>query len=267
MDDASDPSDANDGAGEAATTAALVGATGGAGTTRLCVEVAATLARDGREVAVLDAAFATQGIEQYVGGHVERDVTRLVRDDDADPREHGLRVPTDAPGEVRAWPAYAAFEGIARAKTTDAAQRFAELLAALAETADHVLVDVPPVASNQAVAAVTSVERVGLVAPASDRGIDARQRLRGRLTDVGAGVDHTVANEGPVPADAVVDDDADVHVPTADVAAVTAAPVCDDPADEPFAAAVAALTADLFDATLELPSDEDAGLVGGLLGG
>jgi len=265
MDDGRDDSD---GAPEAATTAALVGATGGAGTTRLCVEAAATLARDGRAVAILDAAFATQGIEQYVGGHVERDVTRLVRDgdDDADPREHGLAVPTDAPGEVRAWPAYAAFEGIARAKATDAARRFEDLLGTLAGTADHVLVDVPPVASNQAVAAVTTAERVGLVAPASDRGIDARQRLRGRLTDVGAGVDHTVANEGPVPADALVEDDGDVRVPTADAAAVTAAPVCDDPADEPFAAAVAALAADLFDADLDLPTDEDAGLVGGLLG-
>ena len=35
---------------------ALVGAVGGAGTTRLCVEFAATLARDDRDVAVFDAA-------------------------------------------------------------------------------------------------------------------------------------------------------------------------------------------------------------------
>jgi Flp pilus assembly CpaE family ATPase len=44
-----------------ATTAALVGATGGAGTTRLTLETADLLAREGHAVAVFDAAFATQG--------------------------------------------------------------------------------------------------------------------------------------------------------------------------------------------------------------
>ncbi|OYR95948.1 cell division inhibitor, partial [Halorubrum sp. E3] len=44
-----------------ATTLALVGATGGAGTTRTAVELAALGARDGRDVAVVDAAFTTQG--------------------------------------------------------------------------------------------------------------------------------------------------------------------------------------------------------------
>ncbi|SEO55941.1 hypothetical protein SAMN04487948_103228 [Halogranum amylolyticum] len=44
------------------TTTALVGATGGAGVTRTAVELAATLARDGRDVAVLDAAYATEGL-------------------------------------------------------------------------------------------------------------------------------------------------------------------------------------------------------------
>jgi len=43
-------------------TLALVGVAGGAGTTRTAVEMAATLARADRSVAVLDAAFGTQGL-------------------------------------------------------------------------------------------------------------------------------------------------------------------------------------------------------------
>ena len=106
-----------------AETAALVGATGGAGTTRLCVELAATLARAGEDVAVLDAALATQGLEQYLPGHVERDLTDLLRASDPDPSDCGVDLPVEAPGEITAWPAYAAFEGIARAKAPAAAKR------------------------------------------------------------------------------------------------------------------------------------------------
>jgi cellulose biosynthesis protein BcsQ len=40
-------------------TAALVSATGGAGTTRLTLETAALLAGEGADVVVFDAAFAT----------------------------------------------------------------------------------------------------------------------------------------------------------------------------------------------------------------
>lgn len=250
-----------------AETAALVGATGGAGTTRLCVELAATLARDGRAVAVVDAAFATQGLEQYVDGHVERDVTRLLRDADADPREHGLELPTDAPGTVAVWPAYAAFEGIARAEAPAAAERLPDRLATLADAFDHVLVDVAPVASNAGVAAVTAADRVGLVAPATDRGVDARQRLRGRISDVGSAVACAVANEAPAPAGATVEDDADVRVPTSDAGSVTAAPVCDAPESEAFPGAVADVAAALLDVSLSLSFGEDGGLVGGLLGG
>ncbi len=62
-------------------TLALVGAAGGAGTTRLAVESAATLAQTGRDVAVIDAAFGTQGLADYVDGRIETDVTALVTDD------------------------------------------------------------------------------------------------------------------------------------------------------------------------------------------
>jgi cellulose biosynthesis protein BcsQ len=245
-----------------AQTAALVGATGGAGTTRLCVELAATLARAERDVALVDAALATQGVEQYLPGHVDRDLTRLLRDPDADPTTAGVSLPVEAAGTVRVWPAYAAFAGIARAETPAAAERLGEVVDALSATADHVLIDTPPVASNAAVATVTAADRVGLLAPASDRGTDALERVRGRIDDVGTSVDCTVANERPG-ADAA--SDADVTVPESDTRAVVDAPVCDDPGTGPFPPAVAAAAESLLDASLSL-SFPDGGRFGdGLL--
>jgi len=174
------------------TTAALVGATGGGGTTRLAVELGATLARDGREVAVLDAAFATEGLARHVSDRIDPDLTELLVAEADRSLADGLRehpVTADLPGRLELFPAHAPFERLARAKTADAAKRFEALLNDAAENFDHVLVDAPPVAANQAVAAVTAAERVAVVAPASERGVDALQRTRGRVADVGASVE------------------------------------------------------------------------------
>ncbi|MFC6960705.1 hypothetical protein ACFQJ8_01130 [Halocatena marina] len=45
---------------------AVLGAVGGAGTTRTCLEFGSILARDGRSVAILDAAYATQGLSDHI---------------------------------------------------------------------------------------------------------------------------------------------------------------------------------------------------------
>ena len=62
-------------------TTAFVGATGGAGTTRLCVETAAMLSHVGRDVVILDAAFATQGLARHVSGRIDTDITALLTED------------------------------------------------------------------------------------------------------------------------------------------------------------------------------------------
>lgn len=251
------------------TTAALVGATGGAGTTRLAVEFGATLARDGREVAVLDVAFATEGLARHVSGRVDPDLTELlVGDESTDDRllAEGLRehpVTADLSGRLELGPARAPFERLARAKTAEAAQRFEALLDEAAREFDHVLVDVPPVAANQAVAAVTAADRVAVVAPASERGVDAVQRTRGRVADVGASVDAVVANRAPE--DHPVRS-ADVAVPESEATTVDGAPASvggpdagGNPESE-FAPAVARATAAVADAELSLEF-EDSGLL------
>lgn len=238
-----------------AKTAALVGVAGGAGATRLSVEVAATLARDGRDAAVLDAAFATQGLSQHVADRVDPDLTAVVADDrplDAALLDH----PADAPGRLALAPAFAPFERLARAKTPDAAERFADAMADAAGEFDHVLVDAPPIAANQAVAAVTAADRVALVAPDSARGADSLQRARGRLADVGAAADLVVVNRAG-------DDplaDADVAVPEAAEAGVPETPTAVARPDGEVAPAVAALAEALFDADLDLAFEPDGAL-------
>jgi cellulose biosynthesis protein BcsQ len=177
------------------TTAALVGATGGAGTTRTTVELALALAADGRDVAVLDAAFATQGLSDYLPGALDPDLTALVTDERGAALSAGLvAFPStdDLPGRAVAAPVRAPFERFARAKRAEAARALADRVDEAAAAHDHVLLDVPPVASNQAVAAVESADRVALLSPTGERGSDAGRRLADRLADLGAPPDARV---------------------------------------------------------------------------
>jgi len=200
-------------------TAALVGATGGAGTTRLTIELGALLASDGRDVAVFDAAFATQGLSDYLSGRIDPDLTALLTDDRDAPLSAGLiDISLDAGGRLACCPAAAPFERLARAKSPAAAEALESRIAAAADAFDHVVVDTPPVAANQSVAAVNATSRTAVVAPASTRGRDAVQRTTDRLDDLAVDVDAVVTTRGDLPV-------GDAAFPATD-ADVTAAPTC-----------------------------------------
>ncbi|MFD1586139.1 MinD/ParA family protein [Halorientalis brevis] len=235
-------------------TLALVGVTGGAGTTRLTVEFGATLARAGADVALVDAAFATQGLATHVPGRIEPDVTSLVTDASDVALDAGLfEYPVDLPGRLAVCPARAPFERLARAKTPEAARQFEDRVAAASRSFDYVLLDVPPIASNQAVAAVTTADRVVPVVPATERGFDRLPTMRDRLHDVGAPAHATVANR--VAPDETVEG-VDATVPESDVAAVGELPVCADP-DAAFAPAVADAVETALATTLDLTFPDD----------
>lgn len=228
-------------------TLALVGAAGGAGTTRLAVECGATLARSGRNIAVVDAAFATQGLADYVGGRVGTDVTAMLTDE-ADLEAVLCDCPLDAPGRLALAPVRAPFERLARAKTARAAERFGKHVAAAGLSRDTVIVDTPPVAANQSVAAVEAADRVAVVTPDTPRGADAFARTRGRLADVGVGVDVVVANFAD--GDPIIEE-ADARVPESATAAPSACPTCCPP-EETFAPAVADAVEAALDTSLDL---------------
>ncbi|WP_224333115.1 ParA family protein [Haloprofundus halobius] len=206
--------------------AALVGATGGAGTTRTTLELATTLANDGRDVAVLDAAFATQGLADYHDGRLETDMTALLVEPET-PLDAGLAefsLPERVPGSVACVPASAPFERLARAKTAEAARRFGTRVAEASAAFDHVLLDVPPVAANQAIAAADAAQRVVTVAPATDRGVEANRRLRDRLADLGIETHATLATHGRFEAADAFVPDTDAPVPASLDTAGTFAP-------------------------------------------
>ncbi|OYR56571.1 AAA family ATPase [Halorubrum halodurans] len=257
-----------------ATTLALVGAAGGAGTTRTAVELATVGARGGRNVAVLDAAFATQGLSEYVRGRIGTDLTALVADETGASLSAatyriaaGGRAGADGgdeagslPGRADVVPARAPFERVARAKTAEAARKLERRIDEAASAYDAVIVDASPVASNEAVAAVTAAESVAAVRPATPHGSDALQRLHGRIADVGASVDATVAVsrgiDGEPEGSAA---DADVTLPRTDPR-VAAAPVAAT-GDGAYARAIANAYARLFDTTLDVDLSEE-GLIG-----
>jgi len=255
-----------------ATTLALVGATGGAGTTRTAVELAALGARDGRDVVVVDAAFTTQGLSEYVSGRIGTDLAALLTDEaDAslsaatyplaggDSGGAGARGDGDAtalPGRADAVPARAPFERVARAKTAEAARKLERRIDEAATAYDAVIVDAAPAGSNEAVAAVTAADRVEAVTPATTHGRDALQRLRGRVADVGESVDGTVAVDraGGIDADRDGAAGADSRLPAVDPG-IGSAPAAATGTGE-YAAALAETYERAFDAALGIEFEE-----------
>jgi len=249
------------------TTAALVGATGGSGTTRSCLELATALAADGADVAVLDAAYDTQGLARHLQGRLDPDVTTLVTDEpdrplaaglvtfDPDERENGFAAvdPEVEPGRVACCPARAPFERLARAKAPEAAQAFEQRVEEAAAEFDYVLIDTPPLGSNPAVAAVTAADRVAVVAPATSRGLDAAQTTRARIQDVGTAADAVVAVDRGR-SDELPDEDVDAVVPTLPGRAPTALDT------ESGVEAMRELAAAVVEDALDLPVAEE-GLV------
>ena len=267
-----------------ATTLALVGATGGAGTTRTAVELAAMGARDGDDVAVVDAAFTTQGLSEYVAGRINPDLTALLTEDPdaalsaaaypvagtgASAERPGFgsgsggdasdRDAPDLSGRVDAVPARAPFERVARAKTAEAARKLERRIDEAATTYDAVVVDAAPVGSNEAVAAATTVDRAVAVRPATVHGRDAAQRLRGRIADVGGSLDATVAVEraGAGSGDGETDRDGDsgvVRVPATEPEVGTAPTAATG--DDAYARAIATAYETAFDASLDVDFPE-----------
>lgn len=238
---------------------ALVGTVGGAGTTRLAVELGAAFARAGDTALVLDLDLDTQGLASRVPGRLSPDSTRLLTDPGIDLLDAVHVADIDVSGHLDLCPAHAPFTRVAEAKTPEAAQRLDDRLTEATDCGyDAVIVDTPPVASNPAVAAVTATDRTALVASADERGVDAIQRERGRLADVGASEDAIITTRTTPDASPP---DADIAIPVAPHAGDGAQ--IDALGDAPFAQAVIETAELLFDRPLSIDF-EPGGRVGSL---
>lgn len=233
---------------------AVVGSVGGAGTTRTCLAFGGMLARDGHSVVILDAAYATQGLSDHVSGRISPDMTALVVD--GTPLASALLEFDTPTGRLACCPARAPFERLARAKTPSAARRFGELIEEAAASFDHVLVDTPPIASNPAIAAVTGVDRIAVVAPVNRPGTDGCVRTHDRLADLGCAEPVTIRTN------AERNDERDTRLPPPEITDPNRTPTAVH-ADTPFTVAVAGAVETVFDTTLD--STIEAGGRGGLL--
>jgi septum site-determining protein MinD len=233
-------------------TGALVGTAGGVGTTRLAIEVGAALAADGRDGIVVDAALDTQGLGAHVSGRLDPDVSTLLTES-GDLADGLVDYPLEVPGSLRVCPAHAPFTRVAAAKAPQAAERLADLIREATTVADHVLVDVPPLASNTAVAGAAAADRRALVVPATTRGRDALSRSRGSLADLGLSADLIVANRAE---DGSLSD-ADLSVPASRVTDVPERPAC-LAGESGFGSAVGELAEFMFGISMDV--DLGAGL-------
>lgn len=164
-------------------TVAFVGAVGGGGTTRVTLACAELLARSGHDVAVLDAAYGTQGLSDRVSGRIDPDMTRLCLEET--PLETGLTDRSiEGAGRLATCPARAPFSRLAEAKRPEAAERFGGRIDEAARQFEYVLVDTPPIAANQAVAAATTAGSVAIVCDGA-RAASAIPRAADRLADIG----------------------------------------------------------------------------------
>lgn len=234
---------------------AVVGGVGGAGATRLSVEFAGALAQRGMDVAVIDAAFTTQGLAALVPERIEPDLTRVLTED-RPLQEATTTLSLDLPGTVTVAPALASFERLARAKTSECARRLADRLSTAARQYDAVFVDVPPVGANQAVAAVTAADTVALVVPDSERGVDAVTRSLDRLADIDAGVDTVVANQADP--ESLTVEAADVVVPMSEASGLSEAPGTGEQTD--FSVAIGSAVETITGVTPDLPEPESSSL-------
>lgn len=236
--------------------AAVLGATGGAGTTRVAVESAALLAATGRDVAVFDAAFQTQGLASYVDEPIETDITAVLTEDA--PLDGALyEYPADLSGKLALAPARCPFNRLARAKTAGAAEKFEQHLASAALSHDLVVVDTPPIGGNQGIAAVNEADRIGVVTPDTPRGQDGLALTRERLADIGCSHDVVLANRSTDP---VVD--ADTYIPEMET---TPRELSCLPVNDTASPAIAATVEALFDIDITVESP-GKGSFSGILG-
>lgn len=225
---------------------ALLGAAGGVGTTRLSIEAGAALALDGDDAIVVDTAVATQGLAAYLPGRIDPDLTELLIDDhDLDTAVHDH--PVELPGRFGVCPAYAPFTRLAEVQTPDVAKRLSTVVEDATDRGDTVILDVPPLASNLAVAAVTAADRLGVVTEPTDRGRDALSRCRGRLADIGTEAGFVVGNR----IDETEFADADVRIPESRVQDIPETPTVIE-GEDGFGPGIASL--------LEVGVDTDLGV-------
>ncbi len=240
-------------------TVALVGAAGGVGTTRLTVECGATLARTGRDVAIFDSAFHTQGLRDYPHRTGTRDATALATGE-ATLEETLVICEPGLSGRLTLCPATTTMGQFQQTTSPEAADRFATTVAGAALSRDAVLIDVPPTVTPLSRAVLGIADLIVLVTTETPRGTRALSRHQQRLHELGHPPDCVLFNH----ADTTLQDA--IAVPTSNQSDPYDCPTCAEPGrDESFARAVTDAVESVF--TLSIAQHQtESGLLKRLLG-
>jgi Flp pilus assembly protein, ATPase CpaE len=221
---------------------ACVGATGGVGTTRTAVELARLAAEHAHTPLLVDTAVATQGLARLL---VETPASDLC---DALAEPEGLEldaIAVELPSGLELVAADAPLCAIAPALRAEAAGALDRAIGEAAAVHPLVVIDVPPVATNLAIAGITSADAILLLHRAGDR--EAVRRGRELIADLAGPAPHPVTVGTPAVAELSLPD-----LPVLRAGAPLARPVED--ADYRRALATVAATAGL-----PIPAPADSG--------
>ncbi|MDR9445231.1 MAG: cellulose synthase operon protein YhjQ/BcsQ [Haloquadratum sp.] len=169
------------------TVVACVGATGGVGTTRTAVELARLAQLHDQQPLVVDTAVATQGLARLLIETPPLDLCgALAAPDTLDLEAIAVELPTG----LTIVPIDAPLCAVAPALSAEAATALDRAIARAAAARPLVIVDVPPVATNLAVAGIARADVILLMHRAGDR--EAVRRGRELIADLAGPDPHPV---------------------------------------------------------------------------
>jgi Flp pilus assembly CpaE family ATPase len=181
---------------DAGTVVACVGATGGVGTTRTAVELARLAMAHDRSPLLVDTAVATQGLARLLPTTPGVDLCGALSDTDAVDLD---AIAVELPSELRIVAVDAPLCSVTTALTAEAAATLTDAIAHAAETHPLVIVDVPPVATNLAIAGLISADVILLIHRLGDH--EGVRRGRELIADLDGADPHPVTVGTPAVAE------------------------------------------------------------------
>ncbi len=216
---------------DAGTVVACVGATGGVGTTRTAVELARLATTHDRRPLLVDTAVATQGLARLLPTTPRVDLCDALSDTDAVDLD---AIAVDLPSELRIVAIDAPLCSMTTALTAEAAAALTDAIAHAAGTHPLIIIDVPPVATNLAIAGLISADEILLIHRLGDH--EGVRRGRELIADLDGADPHPVTIGTPAVAELSLPD-----VPALRTGTPLATPVDDPGYRRALAAAAAAV--------------------------
>ena len=227
---------------DAGTVVACVGATGGVGTTRTAVELARLATAHDRRPLLVDTAVATQGLARLLPTTPGVDLCGALSDTDVVDLD---AIAVELPSALQIVAIDAPLCSVTTALTPQAAATLTDAIAHAAATHPLVIIDVPPVATNLAIAGLISADEILLVHRVGDH--EGVRRGRELIADLDGADPHPLTIGSPAVAELSLPE-----LPTLRTGLPLATPVDDSGYQRALAVAAAAVG-------VSMPTPESSG--------